>query len=116
MVHVKWFAALVLTAALSAYVSHFFTEKYAIEATVAQLSDVGMGRTNTYISLVQLIEEGKQDEARKKLEKLWRLEVDLIKDFQKILESGYFRNSNSLEIDRIARYLAPAPPASAPAK
>jgi hypothetical protein len=116
MVHVKWFAALVLTAVLSAYVSHFFTEKYAIETAVAQLSDVGMGRTNTYISLVKLIDDGKPDDARKKLEKLWQLEVDLIKDYQKILEGGYFRNSNSLEIDRIARYLSPTPAVSAPAK
>lgn len=108
MVHIKWLIALVLTAALSAYVSNYFTEKYAIEMSVAVESGSALNRTGYYTGLVKAIDEGKYDEVRNKLEKMWKLEVDLIGDYKKILESGYFKNLNAAEIERINRYLAPA--------
>ncbi|HYD82335.1 MAG TPA: hypothetical protein VEC06_21235 [Paucimonas sp.] len=107
MVHVKWLVALVLTAALSAYVSHYFTYQYGYERAIAGVSGNSMRQNSFYVRLVKDIDENKCNVARERLEKAWKIEVDSMKDFRKTLENGYFRNAFHTEISDLNRYLGP---------
>ncbi|MDO8369888.1 MAG: hypothetical protein Q7S71_04155 [Candidatus Nitrotoga sp.] len=112
MVHIKWVIALVVTAVLSVAATYYATEKYVTERMMGQLSEISIMRNTTYAILTKEIEDGKHDEAKIKLRKMFDMELKEIQRTKGVMENSYLASANSEYIDRINRYLA-SPRASA---
>ncbi len=67
-------------------------------------------------TLVKEINEGKTEEAKSKLLRMFDSEVKEIQRARKYMETGYFTRSNDEYIQRIDRYLAPPALAASGAK
>jgi hypothetical protein len=96
MVHIKWLLALVLTAALSAYISHRITH----EDMLARIADEMMTVDDWHAQFIKEVEDGKHLSVKTKLGWLRGLQAKEMEVVRQELEDGYFARRNA---DAIAK-------------
>ena len=107
MVHIKWAFALLVAVALSIIGTQYATEKYVNERIMGQIAEMSIMRNAGYTGLVKQIDQGKYEEARTKLLKMFDMEVKDISRARQVMTDSCFASANSEYIGLIDRYLAP---------
>jgi hypothetical protein len=104
MVHIKWLAALVLTAALSAFIAYRLTHEDMLARMAEEMATVD----DWHAQLIKEMEEEKHLSVKTKLGWLRGLQAKEMEVLRQELEGGYFSHRNADAIEKLQR--RPAPP------